>query len=237
MKPNNIKHLCFFNIFDYEIILIDSGIKEVIPMVSSFKNILNSNSMLGVSNVGVQMYKDGGRYPAQTFIDEQTAEVLDKQSDNYAMSEDYEGGCSKILNKCKYEQEDMDLYNYEPKVSGYERNAGLNGFEESQYSHDGREKPIENPYQRNESVAKNTHPTLKPISLNERILKLFKTPNEQKICYPFAGSGSEIIGGIKAGFENWVACEINADYVEIAKARIEYWKNEMSTQTTIFDFI
>jgi DNA modification methylase len=60
-------------------------------------------------------------------------------------------------------------------------------------------------------------------------------PTDQKICYPFAGSGSEIIGGIKAGFENWVGCEINAEYVAIANARINYWKETMWEQQSLFD--
>jgi DNA modification methylase len=85
------------------------------------------------------------------------------------------------------------------------------------------------------SPQKNNHPTLKPIELNYRILKLFKLPTDQKICYPFAGSGSEIIGGIKAGFENWVGCEINAEYVAIANARINYWKETMWEQQSLFD--
>jgi DNA modification methylase len=208
---------------------------------------------------------DVGRYPAQTFIDNQVAEILDEQSGvsggNYrpptdrvrnngigldtqelrnGMSESPDnygdiGGASKILHKCNYEQDDVTLYHYEPKVSGSERNAGLGGFVDKQYSHDGRDKPIENAYQRNESIAKNNHPTLKPIDLNYRILKLFKLPTDQKICYPFAGSGSEIIGGIKAGFENWVGCEINAEYVAIANARINYWKETMWEQQSLFD--
>lgn len=205
-----------------------------------------------------------GRYPAQTFIDSQVAELLDKQSgvskDSVLKENQYNnqtgknnsifignkefdhkeygggiGGCSKILHKCDYTQEDYDLYYYEPKVSSSERNAGCDGMEEKQYSHDGREKPIENPYQRNESVARNTHPTLKPIELNYRILSLFKTPNDQTICYAFAGAGSEIIGGIKAGFENWHGCEINQDYVDIANARIKYWQETMTTQVSLFD--
>jgi len=199
-----------------------------------------------------------GRYPAQTFIDNQVAEILDEQSgvsksqsggvfkkeidyNTYNMGElkpdgyDDIGGASKILHKCNYEQDDVTLYYYEPKVSGSERNAGLGGFDEKQYSHDGRDKPIENAYQRNDSIAKNNHPTLKPIELNYRILKLFKLPTDQKICYPFAGSGSEIIGGIKAGFENWVGCEINAEYVAIANARINYWKETMWEQQSLFD--
>jgi DNA modification methylase/transcriptional regulator with XRE-family HTH domain len=201
-----------------------------------------------------------GRYPAQTFIDNQVAEIIDEQSDNlqssnrngldiiesnvstFGSSETRNtlryndiGGASKILHKCNYEQDDVTLYHYEPKVSGSERNAGLGGFVEKQYSHDGREKPTENAYQRNDSIAKNHHPTLKPIELNYRILKLFKLPTDQKICYPFAGSGSEIIGGIKAGFENWVGCEINAEYVAIANARINYWKETMWEQQSLFD--
>lgn len=205
--------------------------------------------------------KVDGRYPAQTFVNSSTAELLDKQSGiSKGSSSDYNfelsnndnpshlttniksgihyddiGGCSKILHKCDYTQEDYDLYYYEPKVSSSERNAGCDGMEEKQYSHDGREKPIENPYQRNESVARNTHPTLKPIELNYRILSLFKTPNDQVICYPFAGAGSEIIGGIKAGFENWHGCEINQEYVDIANARIKYWREEMTTQVSLFD--
>ena len=143
------------------------------------------------------------------------------------------GGCSKILHKCDYEELDFDLFIYEPKVSGGERNNGLYGMEEKQYSHDGREKPIENAYQRNNSVAQNNHPTLKPIDLNHKVLNLFKTPNDQVIIYPFAGSGSEIIGGLKANFQNWYACEINQDYADIANARIEHYKENEYIQLSL----
>jgi len=144
-------------------------------------------------NYGIENQKDRelGRYPAQAFIDEGTAEILDKQCD-----------CSKILHKCNYKEGEFDIFNYNPKVSKKERNAGLDGFEN----------------------VKNNHPTVKPIALNEKILKLFKTPNPQTILIPFAGSGSEVISAIRVGFENVKACEINEEYVEIAKARIGYWK-------------
>lgn len=154
------------------------------------------------------------------------------------------GGCSKILHKCDFEENEHDLYFYNPKVSKSERNAGCDDMEErfsaaSEFRPNHMEKTLNgengNPYGRWKPL-KNNHPTLKPIKLNERILKLFKIPNEQKIIYPFAGSGSEIIGGIKAGFTNWVGCEINPDYVEIAKARIDYWTTQ-DNQLTIFDLI
>ncbi len=213
-----------------------------------------------------------GRYPAQTFIDSQVAEKLDRQSGvsgggtiisnadvkRKGLKEDAPafnsknsgidvnkgqglsnygdvGGCSKILHKCDYEKIDFDLFIYNPKVSGKERNKGLQGFEKLQYSHDGREKEIDNPYQRNDSVSENNHPTVKPIELNKKILKLFKTPNEQVIIYPFAGSGSEIIGGHKANFRNWYACEINDNYTKIANARIKHFEEYEYEQLSLFD--
>jgi DNA modification methylase len=140
------------------------------------------------------------------------------------------GGCSKILHKCDFEAQEHDLYIYQPKVSKKERNAGCEEMGDVYNPHssygtqteEGIKARGRNPENQNQPV-KNHHPTLKPIALNEKVLKLFKTPNDQRIIYPFGGAGSEIIGGIKAGFDNWSACELSPEYVEIAKARIEYW--------------
>ena len=225
---------------------------------------------LGHSDLDVEMTistETNGRYPPQTFIDNQVAEILDEQSGiekstsgirnnkneiantyngwnpNVGLGHDGLRSASKILHKCNYEQDDVTLYHYEPKVSGSERNAGLSGFDAklsaaSEFRPNHLEKTLNgengNPYGRWKPL-QNNHPTLKPIDLNYRILKLFKLPTDQKICYPFAGSGSEIIGGIKAGFENWVGCEINAEYVAIANARINYWKETMWEQQSLFD--
>ena len=112
---------------------------------------------------------------------------------------------SKILHTCKYEEGEMDLLKYNPKVSSSERNAGLDGI-------------------------KSSHPTMKPISLIKHIATLFKLPDKvgQKWYVPFAGSGSEIIGILKTGVkeENIKACEINPEYVEIAKARIKHYTKQ-----------
>ena len=197
------------------------------------------------------------RYPAQTFIDSQVAEILDKQSGisgvggqirsdevvNIAILNETRnsyadiGGCSKILHKCDYDKEDYDLYYYNPKVSNKERNAGCDNLEKTQCILKGRNptgNPLVDGLHGYKEPKGNSHPTLKPISLNEKNIKLFKTPNDQKICYAFAGAGSEIIGGIKAGFDNWIACEINQEYVDIANARIKYWKETMTTQLDMF---
>jgi DNA modification methylase len=110
------------------------------------------------------------------------------------------GGASRILHQCRYEIEDIDIWHYCPKVSSSERNAG--GIECK-------------------------HPTMKPISLLEKILRLLKTPNPQRICYPFAGVASEVIGGLKAGFDDYTACEISQEYVEIAEARIKHYSADI----------
>ena len=217
-----------------------------------------------------------GRYPSQTFCDSGTAKILDEQSGvfkgsdkvrknkndgkNYTCYGNYKdvetigysdiAGCSKILHKCDYENSEMDLYVYEPKVSKIERNAGCDGFEEKSggVSNDsGRgfktkcsvcQKEIRKDNRKNaceceqpqeyypEVSQKNNHPTLKPISLSYRVLKLFKSPNEQKIIYPFAGVQSEVIGGYKAGFTDYLGCELSEEYVNIGNARFDYWKNK-----------
>jgi DNA modification methylase len=214
-----------------------------------------------------------GRYPSQTFCDSGTAERLDEQSGSSKSAGGtgdaskgkkgvlgFEGkanggfgdigGCSKILHKCDYENGEMDLYVYAPKVSKNERNAGCDEFEdkvggvandsgrsyktkcsicEKEIRKDGRKNACEceTPQEYYPEVSqKNNHPTLKPISLSYRVLKLFKTPNPQKIVYPFAGVQSEVIGGYKAGFTDFLGCELNAEYVDIGNVRFEHWKDK-----------
>jgi len=199
-----------------------------------------------------------GRYPSQTFCDSGTAERLDEQSgiskgsdakrtrnktsDSFGMPNDNTpeysdtGGCSKILHKCDYENGEMDLYVYAPKVSKNERNEGCDDFPESIISGEDNsfgKMGINSPkYREGRGVTselpkvKNNHPTLKPISLSYRVLTLFKTPNPQKIVYPFAGVQSEVIGGYKAGFTDFSGCELNAEYVDIGNVRFEHWKDK-----------
>jgi hypothetical protein len=193
-----------------------------------------------------------GRYPSQTFCDSETAERLDEQSgiskgsdaprtrtktsDSFGMPNDNTpeysdtGGCSKILHKCDYENGEMDLYVYAPKVSKNERNAGCEELDDKHFqmrpfAEEGSDMS-EMKNRLNSKSGKNNHPTLKPISLSYRVLTLFKTPNPQKIVYPFAGVQSEVIGGYKAGFTDYSGCELNAEYVDIGNARFEHWKDK-----------
>jgi|GEM_PF-2426443 len=167
------------------------------------------------------------------------------------------GGASRILHVCAYESEEYDIINYCSKVSNAERNAGLEGFEKNNVCatvskglndqvkkcpiHNVANKSGDNFYacgckfiyedEDRFTSRENNHPTVKPISLIYRIAQLFKLPDEckQKVYIPFAGTGSEIIGFMKAGYKNITACEIDEQWIPIAKARIEYWEGHELT--------
>ena len=69
------------------------------------------------------------------------------------------------------------------------------------------------------SPEKVNHPSQKPLSICNRIVKA--SSNENDLVYiPFAGSGSEIIACIRNN-RNWIATETNKDYIDnIIKPRI-----------------
>ena len=107
---------------------------------------------------------------------------------------------------------------YTPKACKDDRDDGCEMMDAKQYSHDGRDKAIENAYQRNDSKAHNFHPTVKPTDLMRYLCRMV-TPTGGVVLDPFTGSGSTGRGAVLEGFR-FVGCEMDADYIEIAKARI-----------------
>jgi hypothetical protein len=78
--------------------------------------------------------------------------------------------------------------------------------------------------------ARNFHPTLKPISLTTWLGKLVKPPTTSGACLvPFSGAGSEMIGSALAGWPMVVGIEQDAEYIQIAQARLAHWLKEGST--------
>jgi len=71
----------------------------------------------------------------------------------------------------------------------------------------------------------NTHPTVKPIALMRYLCKLI-TPPGGVVLDPFTGSGTTGIAAIQEGFE-FIGIEKEAEYVEIARARIEHWGKDV----------
>lgn len=71
---------------------------------------------------------------------------------------------------------------------------------------------------------RNVHPTCKPIDLMKYLVTLVTPPNG-KVLDPFMGSGSTGIACVKLGFP-FIGIDLEEEYVEIAKKRIEYWTKE-----------
>lgn len=125
---------------------------------------------------------------------------------------------------------------YYAKADRSEREAGLDprqiallGMEEQDEStiNDGRQKSIDNPYQRGETTRRNTGPCIKPLALNRHLATLLLPPvlyAPRRILCPFGGTGSEAIGALLAGWEDVVYVEREEEYVRIAEARIAYWR-------------
>lgn len=125
---------------------------------------------------------------------------------------------------------------YCAKASKSERNAGLTGFKEKvgKIVHNrkckicrhqevsGRPCKCENPdWEVIDTVrtAQNFHPTVKPLALMRYLCRLI-TPDSGTVLDPFTGSGSTGIAAKKEGF-NFIGVELNQEYVNIAKKRIE----------------
>jgi site-specific DNA-methyltransferase (adenine-specific) len=66
--------------------------------------------------------------------------------------------------------------------------------------------------------ARNTHPTVKPTDLMAWLVRLV-TPPDGIVLDPFAGSGSTLVAAKREGFQ-YIGIEREAEYVEIAKARV-----------------
>lgn len=116
-------------------------------------------------------------------------------------------------------------YFYCAKASKKDREEGLGAFS-TQTVNDGRNKPIDNAFQRGETPRKNTHPTVKPCALMQYLVRLV-TPDGGVVLDPFNGSGST---GKAVMYENlernkgykYIGIELTEEYLPISKARIEY---------------
>jgi hypothetical protein len=112
---------------------------------------------------------------------------------------------------------------YTAKPSRREREVGLHGCE-SKNVNDGRKTSIDNPYQRGDSIRLNIHPTIKPVALMQYLVRLVSPPGRANVLDPFCGSGSTGIACMLEG-KNFFGIEKEAEYVEIARKRIQHAKN------------
>jgi len=75
-------------------------------------------------------------------------------------------------------------------------------------------------------MVRNNHPTVKPLKLCRWLATLLLPPAgyTRRLLVPFAGSGSEMIGAALAGWDYALGIEQSAEYAEIARARLRFWR-------------
>jgi site-specific DNA-methyltransferase (adenine-specific) len=111
---------------------------------------------------------------------------------------------------------------YCAKASKRDRNEGLEGFE-AKRDHDGRKDGGvggDNPRNRTNNAKLNHHPTVKPTSLMQYLIRLVTPPNGI-VLDPFMGSGSTGKACAYEGFD-FIGIDQSAEYVAIAQARIDF---------------
>ena len=125
-------------------------------------------------------------------------------------------------------------YFYCAKASKRDRDEGLEGFDVKSPSDKtgrkagtiglvgdtGNKGQTANPFANGGGVSRNAHPTVKPTDLMRYLCRLVTPPNGV-ILDPFMGSGSTGKAAMLEGFR-FVGIEREAEYLEIAKARIAH---------------
>ncbi len=178
-----------------------------------------------------------GRWPANLILDEEASAMLDEQSgfskssgtvnhQTIICGEVYGWAKSqKYLRSCGHQDGGgASRFFYCAKASASERNEGLDGLPDilcqtgcsgsMPIDDDGKEGD------RFKKIAKNNHPTVKPLKLMEYLIKLVMPRSGGILLDPFAGSGTTLIAARNLGFEA-IGIEKSDDYCKIATARLE----------------
>lgn len=155
------------------------------------------------------------------------------------------GGASRFFFNADYMHErleDSDPVMYQAKAGNSERNAGLINFDEKQsigYSYsDQPNDPANGMFKDRETVRKNNHPTIKPISLCKWLSTLLLPPDSyspRRLLIPFSGAGSEMIGATLAGWDQIIGVEMESEYASIARARLAWWEQKLTDGHTDLD--
>ena len=183
----------------------------------------------------VQMYKAGGRFPAN-LIHDGSDEVLElfpqsnggafPKKSNVPTGRHYEGGWGAVDNGSRTEMGEGSAarFFYCAKASRKDRNEGLDEFQPKRDADRIIDDGVggDNPRNRTNTAKVNHHPTVKPTDLMRYLCRLVTPPNGT-VLDPFTGSGSTGKAAKLEGF-SFIGIEQSAEYVDIATARIRHAK-------------
>ena len=113
---------------------------------------------------------------------------------------------------------DAARFFYCAKTNKRDRNDGCDSLDDKEWKNDGA--PVPQRANRPFNPSKNNHPTVKPTDLMRYLCRLV-TPPGGVVLDPFMGSGSTGKAAVLEGF-NFIGIEREAEYLEIARARISH---------------
>lgn len=153
-----------------------------------------------------------------------------------------DGGASRFFFNVQEQIDESDPVYYCSKASKTERDEGLEDLPIHLFGQSGGAQsalaPGERTYQEGDNISTglntikkrhNNHPTVKPMALSKYLATLLLPPEmyaPRRIFVPFAGVASECIGAHQAMWEEIVGIEMEKEYCEIAKARVDYWTSK-----------
>jgi len=176
-----------------------------------------------------------GRWPANVILDEGAGALLDAQTGarrsagNYPSDATGRDGATSLRptqGKLYADSGGASRFFYCAKASRAERDAGCEDLSPSTGGEaTGREDDSAGTRSPRAGAgrtggARNVHPTVKPLALCEYLARLILPPRPGAILVPFAGSGSEMIGALRAGWPSVVGIEREPLYVRIAEMRL-----------------
>lgn len=176
-----------------------------------------------------------GRWPANVILDEEAGAALDGQTGITSSSDRprFNSGTDSVA-RGKHKPHvgggyadsgGASRFFYCAKASRAERDAGCGDLpaREVDGAHGYRTLPDQRmEREQDRRPMRNHHPTVKPLALCEYLARLILPPRPGVLLVPFAGSGSEVIGALRAGWPEVVGIEREAEYVEIARRRVEH---------------
>lgn len=201
----------------------------------STKRPTGATAIWGSSGTSIVGGSDAGRWPANLILDEAAGAMLDAQAGPRRSAGDYpsdaERGSDNATTfggrpgKPYADSGGASRFFYCPKASRSEREAGrdhlpprvVDPLREDDAA--ARDNPRTGAGRSGEA-RRNPHPTVKPVDLMRWLVRLV-TPPGGMVLEPFAGSGTTLVACALEGVDA-VGMEIDAEYVAIARARVEH---------------
>ena len=208
-----------------------------VETTDNFDNVKDRTDMTGKLTIhheggnleALDKLKTLGRFPAN-FIHDGSDEVLGSFPDSkggaypakrgqsvntaFASGQETEGGF-----RAMGDSGSAARFFYCAKANKKDRNEGLDKSFEPRKS-DTRDAVGAGIWEKMNAPHQNHHPTVKPTDLMRYLVRLVTPPNGT-VLDPFTGSGSTGKAAVLEGF-SFIGIEQSAEYVEIAKARIEW---------------